>query len=422
MRTMQRRDRRMTCGSAGRTGSLVPLVAIALLVVMGALALVLDRLWIDNAQVELDTAVELAAVAAAQELVSDDLLRGSDAERRLNRARLSAARVAVANRVVGRPVWLDLQPGHDVLFGRHVRDDRTGQRRFLETANGPTTVLVRTLKTRDRNNPVALLLRGLDGTSTANLAARCEVSLDNRVVAFRPLPNVPVPLLPIAIRADRFRLASTVSDEDAAADPESGMADRLSFHAESQEIVQQPDGLLELTVRGRGPGIRPEDADLVLLEFGNSLYSGEIDRQIHSGLREVDLTEFDGQLRVDRDAPQLSGTRHVSSDLQSSFEDILGQPRLMLVYDDFDVADGSGAGYVVGIHVVAGRVMAVRSGGSHGLTLTIQPCVMTTRTAVLKSEEASSTKDRNDADWFELASHAGEPAGSRHVYKLQKTR
>jgi hypothetical protein len=76
----------------------VPVVAVALLVIGAAIALALDRAWIDGAQVELTTATDAAALAAARELAGDDLLRpGIDASGRVAAARLAAMRVAALN-------------------------------------------------------------------------------------------------------------------------------------------------------------------------------------------------------------------------------------------------------------------------------------------------------------------------------------
>ena len=70
---------------------------------MGAIALALDRAWIDIAQVELTTATDAAALAAARELACDDLLiPGSDVATRVSAARGAAIRVAA---LTSSPKW-----------------------------------------------------------------------------------------------------------------------------------------------------------------------------------------------------------------------------------------------------------------------------------------------------------------------------
>ena len=68
---------------------------MSLLVIVGGVALALDRLWLDNAKTELEIAVEAAALRSGQLLASDDLLRpDADIESRLQHARHEAGRIA----------------------------------------------------------------------------------------------------------------------------------------------------------------------------------------------------------------------------------------------------------------------------------------------------------------------------------------
>ena len=66
---------------------------MSLLVIVGGVALALDRLWLDSAKTELEAAVEAAALRGGQLLASDDLLRvDADADAQLERARQEAGR------------------------------------------------------------------------------------------------------------------------------------------------------------------------------------------------------------------------------------------------------------------------------------------------------------------------------------------
>ena len=80
-------------------------IALALLVVGGAMALVFDRLWQDAAFLELRSAGEAAALAAANRLAGDESLRKEpDWESLCQEARTAAADVAAKNLVGGLPV------------------------------------------------------------------------------------------------------------------------------------------------------------------------------------------------------------------------------------------------------------------------------------------------------------------------------
>ena len=114
--------------SAARRGSLVPLFGVTILVVGAALALVLDRLWIDAAQLELRTVAEASALAAGRDYIqSDSNLRtllespkenSSQQNIRIEKARAEAARIASGNLVAGKPLKLNTDEGGDIRFGR----------------------------------------------------------------------------------------------------------------------------------------------------------------------------------------------------------------------------------------------------------------------------------------------------------------
>ena len=80
--------RRVPIAAVRRRGSLVPAVAVALAVVGAFMAVVLDRLWIDAARMELLTAAEAAAHLAARCESADvhrrAAFRAGDHERRLS--------------------------------------------------------------------------------------------------------------------------------------------------------------------------------------------------------------------------------------------------------------------------------------------------------------------------------------------------
>ena len=136
--------------SSRRAGLLTPMIAIALLVAMAAAALVFDRLWLESASVELLTAAEAAATAAAGSLADDSLLRlQPDHEARADDARELAVQVAGENLTTGQPV--ELANDEDIRLGRLVQQP-DGQIRLIETDYFPTTVAVRAVRSRSRSN------------------------------------------------------------------------------------------------------------------------------------------------------------------------------------------------------------------------------------------------------------------------------
>src|SRR5687767_4202910 len=116
-----------------RRGSMVPAIAMALLAVGGAMALVFDRLWQDAAFLELRSAGEAAALAAANRLAVDDTLRkDADWTAICQAARTAASDFAARNSVGGRPVRLEANEEGDVELGREI-DDSSGGKVFVRT-------------------------------------------------------------------------------------------------------------------------------------------------------------------------------------------------------------------------------------------------------------------------------------------------
>ena len=152
----------------------MPALALALLVIVGAAALVIDRLALDVARHELRNAAEAAALAAARELASDDRLRSDfDPVALQMKARFAAARIANENVVAGQPLILDTSTDRDVRFGQLTADADSGETLFteIEGQQEPTTVAVNARRTSDRDSAVPLPFRMIYAPTDADVVA-----------------------------------------------------------------------------------------------------------------------------------------------------------------------------------------------------------------------------------------------------------
>lgn len=401
-------------GGHSRSGSIVPIIVMSLLVVMLLLALVLDRIWLDAAQIELQTTAEMSALAAATELVSDELLKPVDPDHRFAHARQQAARLAQLNLVAGRGVQLDVSQKGDIRFGRRIVDEETGRSVFVETDNGPTHVLVRAHRTRQRNNPVAMVLSSLDGTAHADMVEQAEARIDNLIYAFRPQPNLPIPLLPLAIRARKLREANTSDSTGNWADDIEGerVQDKLGYDRPTREVLRQPDGIPEMelvTLKRHGKRTTP---NVALLEFAGSFSNGELSRQIHFGLSSDDLVECDGQLNIHQHTPWIGCSLRIGRSVVHELQSIIGEPRLVVLYEEVEIKGRMGHGRLRCAGVAAVRILKAAAQADGSVCLTVQPTVMTTRTAVLADELTPE----------ETSALQNPVAANRYVYKLQLTR
>ena len=372
-----------------RGGYLIPAIAFALLVVGAAVALVLDRLWIDAAKLELRTAAEAAALAGAGRLVNDDRLRETfDAAAAAQGVRETAAEAAARNFAVGEPVVLDPAPGGDVRLGRIVPDD-LGRDVFLETEDWPTSVLIFAARTRSRSNPVALFFRELTGQTAADVVSQAEATVDGRTIGVQSIPGATAPAVPLAILADD-PLGERADTWRSAIEARSG-ADRYTYDPASGTVLEEPDGIPEITLRS-APAIEGDSSssppNVALVDVGTQLSESLLAEQIRRGFSEDDLALFGGELHFGFGPVTLESSTTFSAAARDALQSIVGEPRICLLYESSEEADAWAAGTVSAVRLAAGRVMTVSSGEGDSVEIVFQPALVATRTALLQESLA----------------------------------
>jgi hypothetical protein len=389
---------------------MTPAIIVGLLVVLLAVALVLDIWWADNASVELERTSESAALAAGRAMVSDDLLKSDPkaAERRLDRARREAIRMAEKNQVAGRPVRLDPYSQRDIRFGRFVPDADTGRNVFVKSPGRPNTVAVTTHRSRSNGNPVARLLRGITGRGGAEMSRTTEVTVDNHVVGLRPFAGVNAPLWPIAV-ADIPVTDSNGSLLDSWSRQIEGRQgrDEFSWDEQHRRVVFRPDGIPEMVLRcgDRSNPLKPTNVKLV--DLGNALQPLGFDRQMQHGITANELIAFQGEIRVDSRKPDFQAYNDLPISIRRRLSEQVGRCRVVLLYASYTATNQNGLGRVRCHRLVAGRVMAVRSQRDGSCDVVFQPGTLVTRTALLADPSLSATERRQ----FQ----------NRYIYKLQVT-
>lgn len=369
----------------GRRGVTTLLVVAALVAALLAGALILDYLWLSSAAVELTTAAEASALAAAQALASEDRLRPqADPQELVQRALSAAVLVAAQNRVAGEPVALD--PASDIRLGRYVTTSEQSQQ-FLETDHAPTHVQVLAQRTRERGHPLGLFLSRWTGVPSGDVAVQVEAGCDHRVVGLRPFAGAPVPALPLAI----WREDPTGQRQDTwrAAIEERRGRDEFAFDPDTRQVLQQPDGLTELTLRSRPRSGTNERVNLLVVDVGSEFDDERLTRQFATGWLPDDLAPWGGTLRLGPATAENSTPEYTlpaSPDLRSTDRELLerqlGVPRIAWLYSTWQPGRRSALGRANCVSWVALRVMAVRDLPDGSAELVVQPAVLTTRTAL----------------------------------------
>ncbi len=398
--------------STKRAGTILPGVLAALMVGMALIALVLDRLWLDAATSELRTSSEAAALAAARELVTDDILcTNHNPADLINAARERAGDAAWQNRVAGQRVDLDTSPMGDIQFGQLVADPDTGRVRFLQTTVHPRTVRVVSRRNRNRGNPIALWFRDLTGFGQGNAQSLAEVTANNQILGVRPFDGVYVPALPLAILACDSTGRRTDTWEHQIQNQNG--PDEYRINPETGAVEQGQDGIPEIHLHSMSQEENVWDANVQLVDLNTDLRTDPLLEQFQNGWSEDSLKEFGGELRLYPESQWMTSLAAFDRDHANGLESLIGTPRICLLYSGLDSSGNEGFGKMEAVNFVAGRIMSVECHEKNQHVFVFQPSVLTTRTAVLAEEKM---------DLNRLSADEHKSLENPYIYKLHLTR
>jgi hypothetical protein len=409
-------------------------VAVALLVVMAGMALILDRLWLDAADLELTTAAEAAALKAASELANDDLLKpNADPEQRFDQARAAAAWIASQNLVAGDPVVLSTDREGDIRFGRLITQE-TGQVQFNETTQHPTTAVVTAMRTRRTSNPVGLFVSGVTGFPAGDVATRVEASIDNRVRGVRPQDGAPIPTVPLAIwlKDPAGRRLDTWETQIEARKGQ----DLFGFDPVERRVYDGSDGIPEILLRSQPRGPVSSNANVMVLDIGSGLKDDTLARQFASGWTSEDLAPLGGELCVTANSPvSLRASGELRHGDREALDVLIGEPRLCLLYSEAQLSSSGTTWQTTCVRMVGIRVLEVRDQLDGSCEIVAQPCLVKTKTAILDVPAPYSTDGVKFVSPYINATATTTPAsagngsatppasdpGHPYLYKLQLT-
>ena len=157
------------------------------------------------------------------------------------------------------------------------------------------------------------------------------------------------------------------------------------------------------------------DGNAFVVGLRADLTNDELRRQIVAGWSARDLESFGGELMLDQGPLTLTGLRGIDAGtVGESLRQMIGQPRVCLLYDQADMSSNSHVAQLRCMGFVAGRVMLVTELSGNVIEIVLQPTVMTSRSAVVASEVSGAT-DSPSAD------DDNDVACNRYLYKLRLT-
>jgi len=428
---------------------------------MACAALALDLGLLGSYHRELQAGADAASLAGGAELMDDAVLyphlrrleryeRPRPADRRdlarFERVRKAAAHHAAQNRAMGRPIKLDLNgkndPRGDLVIG-WVADptDLESPLVPVQKAGRANSLAVQISKTRERGNPVSLLVADGLGMKGVDLNVLARATIDQRVAGFEPAGHVNVPLAPVAIeprgRSGWFRQVVR---------PAGGDNDRYRVDYRTGAIAGGGDRIPEVTLRlsprrqaghdednhddrrDKGKGRRPDkdirhggdddrddgnrddhdadrDADRrrrtsarwvrVSREPPPAEHLAELFRR---GYDRRDLAEAGGRVHVGQRLIAYQGREHRPGQwreqLRRALLGIRGEKRVWPLVIDYAVKNEPRGGegdfaWVVTTGYVAAVVVDCQFDGD-GLLITLQPCLLQTSTAITGKGETGN--------------------------------
>lgn len=371
-----------------RAGYIAPILALLLCVMLGGLALMLDRLWLDMAHEEAQNAAEMTALAAARELASDDLLRvPTNSLNSIERCQETAIEIASRHQVAGIPVSLD--PQADLKVGVLVPDETSGLETFLETNHASRSVQVLISRTSAGGNPVSRFLTGLTHQGGADVRAAAEATLDDRVVGVQTLAGVSAPVLPIAVLLDApVATASALATGTPPAIPcwkrdilERQGTDLWGYDTNTGTVTAGPDGIPEIVLTTTAAGADPTTSNVAFLHLTGNAHDDPLDRQIRHGWNDADLQHDQGRFLISQGPRRITGRTVIGAGSEAALREVVGQNRIICLYQR--LLPGSGTWHnleIVGL--AAGRILKVNHLEGQIRQLVLQPAVLATRHAV----------------------------------------
>lgn len=399
--------RRPTKQRTRRRGAIAVLAAFFMIVLLGMAAFAIDLGNLYVARGEAQRAADAAAMAAAWELVSavDPGTSSSTDTIRAN-ARESAQNMAAANPIRGAAPNVSLNAGNassgDIVLGRlNDLTDPTEELSFPSTGNY-NAVQVRVQRTAQQNGAIAFFFARVLGQQSAEITATATAAFNTGIQGFRTTANGPNPsVLPFVLHEDTFAQYQ---------DGTGSFSDSWSYDSETGSVRSGTDGIQEIRVfadgngggssgNGNGKGKGKSDSssgngsitsgNFGTVDIGNPNNAApDLWRQIREGPSHSDLNYHNGELKLGSSGSlSLNGDTGVTASMKDALDDILGQPRTVLLYRSVS-GNGNNAQFEI-VGFVGVRLVDFSLTGSDKYLL-FQPALVSDPTAIRGSSGSST--------------------------------
>lgn len=378
----------MTLGASKRRGAastVLSLLAIPVLLVVVGMVVYVGLLR--EAKTESQNGADAAALAAARELATDDLLTRNQkrAEDRVARARKAALTLGHENFANGERLDLDANLANDqdgdLVFGRL---DHPKGGTFRVVSRNPADWVgdqINAVQVTTRQSPVR---SPVGGGSDRDLRTRAVAMIDHRVVGFRPNDDQPIPLMPIGVFTDHLGEVQHGWDYQL----RRVRQDELRFDYQTKRFGPGNDEIPEIPVLigTRGPG--PVGVPAVFLQLGAESFVETVG-QVRTGVTRAQLGRKygSGLVLADDNTVAVAGSPDCpesGNEARQLIDGALaelaasGEVRIWPLFSEVDEENS-----LVRVNGwVAARVVSVGRTEGGGIKLILQPAVLAHRAVV----------------------------------------
>ncbi len=346
-----------------RPGKILILFAVMLTGLSGLVAFAIDTGYIALAKTKLQRTADAAALAGAQ---ATEVPPGSAVD-------ANAVRAEVRKYVGLNSTGLTVRD-EDIRLIRYAAQAAPGQRLSYDVTTMPANGVQVTLR-RDglANGPLGLFFAPVIGNKSAALAVTSTAYMQSALGVYAGAP-----LLPYAMQIDYYSAATGQTGLTGVTGQTITPTDNFTVNPTTFQVSTVPDGVMEVMLFGdreSGPG------NFGSLDIGSSLNgTTELNRQILYGPTTADFQNSDFANKVAPDGAlyvpfTATGDTGLSTSVKTSFEAIIGRPRIIPLYDTV-----TGSGNTAQYHLVgyAGVVVTKVDFTSSPKKVWVQPAFVVT--------------------------------------------
>jgi hypothetical protein len=372
-------------------GSVLPLVMVFMMVFFLMLAFVVDISWILNSRAQLQNAADAAALAAAAQLVDEDILYGSpNPIDDIIEARDYAEMYAFYNKAARRAITVDRNDLNEIEGGvvvGYISDPYDLDAPLeIDGMNGYNAVQVTTKFAHDLNGPLGLFLGAFTKVEDVEIGAKATAAIDDRVTGFALSEGETLDILPFTIYEQAWYAALGLPSTC----PSETLQDNFAY-IDGVVYKNQSDGIPEIKLYPNKEdvcGVPSLPGNFGTIDIGSSNNStADLARQIRYGVTAEDIAIIGGLMLTDEDGDGIfskwfNGDTGVSASIKDDLASIIGEPRFITLYLNA-YGQGNGAYYEI-VKFVGVRIMeVVLTGKMSQKHVTVQPTFITAQHAII---------------------------------------